>query len=208
MTYTLYGEKGSGSCIVEATLEELGADYVTRDIDLGSDEQRGPEYAGINPQRKLPALVTPAGETLTESVAILLTLMERHAEHTLLPADPAARAQALRWLVFVAAELYPIVEINDYPERFTPDQACAAGVRERAKQIWRERWLIVEDNVSGEPYLLASGFCVTDIYIAVVSRWAQQGKWRPRHIPRIEALSAAVAARPATAPVWQRHFGR
>jgi len=207
MSYTLYGDKGSGSCIIEATLAEIGAAFTTSDIDLGSDEHRGTKYAGINPQRKLPALVTPSGETLTESVAILLTLMERHPDHTLLPADPKNRAQALRWLAHVATELYPIIEINDYPERFTPDNACTEGVRERAREIWRERWLIVENNVCGAPYLLTSGFCVTDIYIAVVSRWAQQGKWRTRHIPRIEALTSAVKSRPAIAPVWVRHFG-
>lgn len=207
MAYTLYGDKGSGSCIIEAALAEIGAPFTTRDLDLGSDEHRGPEYTGINPQRKLPALVTPSGETLTESTAILLTLLERHPGHALLPEDPAARAQALRWLMFIAAELYPVVEINDYPERFTPDSACAAGVRERAREIWRERWLIVEGNVSGEPWLLITGFCATDIYIAVVSRWAQQGKWRPKHIPRIEKLATAVAARPAIASVWARHFG-
>lgn len=207
MAYTLYGDKRSGSCIIEAALAEIGTDYNAVDIDLGSDQQRGQDYARINPQRKLPALVTPSGETLTESVAILITLMERHPEHTLLSADPGTRAQALRWLVFVAAELYPIVEINDYPERFTPNDACVDGVREQAKQIWRDRWLIVENNIVGDPWLLVSGFCVTDIYIAVVSRWAQQGKWRPRHVPRIEALAKAVAARPAIAPVWARHFG-
>ena len=207
MIYTLYGERGSGSCIVEAALAEIGTPFTTRDLDLGSDEQRGAEYAAINPQRKLPALLTQSGETLTESVAILLTLMDRHPQHSLLPADPKQRAQALRWLVFVAAELYPIIEINDYPERFTPEQACTEGVRQQAKEIWRERWLIVENNISGDPWLLSSGFCVTDIYIAVVSRWAQQTDWRPQHIPRIEALTAAVKSRPAVAPVWKRHFG-
>lgn len=34
--------------------------------------------AAVNPQRKLPALITPNGETLTESVAILLTRRWRH----------------------------------------------------------------------------------------------------------------------------------
>lgn len=207
MAYILYGDIRSGSSIIEAALAEIGADFSLEDIDLGADEQRGDEYTKINPQRKLPSLVTPEGEVLTESVAILLTLLERHPGNTLLPAGTKERAQALRWLVYVAAELYPIIEINDYPERFTPDSACAAGVRERAREIWRRRWLIVEGNVSGDPWLLKSGFCVTDIYIAVVSRWAQQGKWRPKHIPRIEALTAAVAARPAIAPVWVRHFG-
>ena len=207
MTYTLYGDKGSGSSIIEATLAEIGAEFSFKDIDLGADEQRGAAYAKINPQRKLPSLVTSEGEVLTESTAILLTLMERNPDHALLPADPRERAQALRWLMYVAAELYPVIEINDYPERFTPNSSCVDGVRERAKEIWRERWLIVEGNVAGKPWLLESGFCVTDIYIAVVSRWAQQGDWRPENIPRIEALTAAVASRPAIAPVWARHFG-
>ena len=38
----------------------------------------------------------------------------------------------------------------------------------------RERWQIVEVEIAGGPYLLSSGFSLTDLYIAVVSRWAQQ----------------------------------
>ena len=107
--------------------------------------------------------------------------------------------------MFVATELYPVVEINDYPERFAPDEASAPAVRERARAIWRERLLLVESAIEGDPYLLASGFCMTDIYIAVVSRWAQQDAWRPANVPRIERLTAAVAARPAAEAIWQRH---
>jgi len=207
MRYTLYGDLRSGSCIIEAALAEIGVDYKIDNINLEFDEQRGAGYTKINPHRKLPALITPDGEVLTESIAILLTLMERHTDNVLLPTQPGERAQALRWMVYIATELYPVVEINDYPERFIPDASSAAGVRERAREIWRNRWLIVEQHIAGDPFLLPSGFCVTDIYIAVVSRWAQQGDWRPVHLPRIEALTAAVAARPAIAPVWTRHFG-
>ena len=81
-------------------------------------------------------------------------------------------------------------------------------MRERAREIWRTRWLVVEENVSGEPYLSSDGFSLTDIYLAVVSRWAQQDAVAARPImPKIERLTAAVAARPAIAPVWARHFG-
>jgi GST-like protein len=207
MTYTLYGDRGSGSCIIEAALADIGAEYVIKDIDLGSDEQRGEEYARINPQKKLPALVTLTGEVVTESVAILLTLIERHPDNALLPVAANDRAQALRWLLYAATELYPVIEINDYPERFTPDSGCVAGVRERAREIWRQRWLILERHITGDPFLLVDGFCVSDIYIAVVSRWAQQDDWRQSHLPRIEALASAVAVRPSIAPVWSRHFG-
>ena len=100
------------------------------------------------------------------------------------------------------------MEINDYPERFTtnPDQIDA--MRARAREIWRARWLVVEANAAGDPYLSSDGFSLTDIYLAVVSRWAQQDDWRPISLPKVERLTAAVAARPAIAPVWGRHFHR
>ena len=205
MTYTLYGHRRSGSFAVEMALAEIGAVYEVRDVDLEAAAQRDAGYAAVNPHRKLPALVTPAGETLTESAAILLTLDRRHPEAGLLPECEAARAQALRWLLFIATEIYPVVEINDYPERFVSAPESVAAQREVARSFWRTRWQIVEDAVAGEPYLLPRGFCLTDLYIAVVSRWAQQDTWRRETLPKVEMLPAAVAARPAIASVWARH---
>lgn len=209
MSYILYGSFGSGSLMVELALAEIGVECEFRTINLNVEEQRGSGYASLNPQRKIPTLVMPNGETLTESVAILLTLDRLHPTAGLLPpVDSDSYPQALRWLMFVASEIYPIVEINDYPERFSPDTASdAEPVRELSRKIWRERWKIVEKNISGNPYLLRSGFCLTDIYIAVVSRWAQQEDWRPTHIPKVECLAEAVASRPACAPVWSKNQG-
>ena len=122
---------------------------------------------------------------LTESVAILLTLDDRHPEAALLPAKGTpTRAQALRWLLFTATEIYPIVEINDYPERFATDPDRIDAMRERAREIWRARWLVVEANVAGDPYLSSDGLSLTDIYLAVVSRWGQEEHWRPASLPK------------------------
>ncbi|MEC7657848.1 MAG: glutathione S-transferase family protein, partial [Pseudomonadota bacterium] len=137
--------------------------------------------------------------------AILLTLDARHPDAGLLPQDQAARAQALRWLLFVATEIYPMVEINDYPERFAPTPNVAPGVREVARARWRVRWQIVEAEIAGDPYLLSSGFCLTNLYFAVVSRWALQDEWRPCNLPKVEVLTVAVKKCPASAPVWARH---
>lgn len=205
MTYILYGHRRSGSLAVEMALAEIGADFQVRDVDLEAEAQRGEDYASINPQRKVPALLTPSGETLTESVAILLTLDRRHPEAGLLPDNERERARALRWLLFIATEIYPVVEMNDYPDRFSPTREAAPALRDVARSIWRRRWRLVEEEIAGSPYILESGFCLTDLYIAVVSRWAQQDAWRPENVPKVERLTAAVAARPACAPVWSRH---
>jgi GST-like protein len=207
MTYRLYGELGSGAGIVEMALASLGADYELHEVSLTGGQQRSEEYARLNPQRKLPTLVTPSGEILTESAAIVIVLDERHPGSGLFPATATPeRAQALRWLLFLASELYPIVEINDYPERFAPDGGSAGAIREQARRIWRERWLTLEAQIQGTPWLLPSGFCFTDVYLAALSRWAQQGDFRRTQTPRVERIAEAIAARPVLAPIWRRHY--
>ena len=213
MNAKLFGALGSGSCAIELALAELGVHYDVVNIDLGGGQQREADYRDINPQRKIPALVDPDGFVLTESVAILISLCERYPQANLLPPiGKNERAQALRWLLFVATELYPLVEINDYPQRFTPAHSMPTGsdradaTREIARHLWRERWLIVEDQVGASPYLLGEDVCVTDFYIAVVSRWAQQEVWRPDNLPNIERLTATVAERPMCKNIWQKNF--
>ena len=205
MKYTIYGAPGSGSGIVEAACAEIGVEFEVRDLDARNDEHRGEAYEAINPHRKMPTLEVEDGEIITESVAIVLTLDERHPEARLLP-EPGSkdRAQALRWMVFIAAEMYPLVEMMDYPERFAASSDGKTAVRERAEEIWRERWRLLEGNVSGSPYLLASGFSATDLYIAKFGAWLDR-EWCREHLPRIEALTSAVLARPALGDVWAKH---
>ena len=204
--YTLYGSRRSGSLIVELALAEIETQYEIIEVDLESNAQRNVDYASINPQRKVPTLITPAGEVLTETVAILLTLDERHTDANLLPPTASPdRAQALRALLFLATEIYPIVEVNNYPERFSSNQDKASNLREVARKIWRQRWLLVNNNIKGNPFYLSWGYCAVDMYIAVVSRWAQQESWRPANIPKVEHLTQAVCTRPRSAPIWNRH---
>ena len=178
-----------------------------------SEEQRSDRFAKINPQRKVPALLTPQGEVLTESAAILLTLDERHPKAALLPPPSTPeRAQALRWLLFVSSEIYPLIEVIDYPTRFEAAPCTADATRALACERWRERWLLVEGAITG-PWLLPSGFSLVDLYVAVISRWPSWDKeyrneWLPGRAPRVEALARAVAKRPACEAIWHSHHPR
>jgi glutathione S-transferase len=132
----------------------------------------------------MPAIATDDGEIITESVAIVITLDERHPEARLLPpAGSKERAQALRWMVFMAAERYPLVEMIDYPERFAPSPDEAAALRRRADEILLERWLLVEKAVAGTPYFLASGFSALDLFVTKFSGWLDP-EWRRDNLPQ------------------------
>ncbi|MEJ1967460.1 MAG: glutathione S-transferase family protein [Rhizomicrobium sp.] len=210
MSYTIFGDKGSGAFSAEAVLAEVGAPYSFRLVSLEKNEQRRPEFLAINPSGKLPALRLPEGEVITESAAILLTIADHFPTARLLPPQAGPdRARAYRWLAFMASEIYPMVEIADYPERFAPEGAAAEALRGQARMRLRERLQIVERFTHG-PWFLASGFSILDIYAAMFSRWrGSLGRdWDVGvHLPKLQALAAALSERPAIAPVWQHHFG-
>lgn len=213
MGYVLYGDRRSGSAAVELALAEIGAEFELRATSLDENAQRTEAYRALNAQRKLPTLITPEGDLLTESAAILLVLEERHPEAELLPkrGDPL-RSQAMRWLLFIAAELYPLIEIIDYPERFSAGNESAQegqreALRETVRGIWKTRLLHLESASRPAPWFLGERFSVVDLYLAVVSQWAQIDDWRREHLPGLGAIAAAVAERPRCRPIWQHHFG-
>ena len=206
MAYIIYGDKASGAFAVEAALAEAGCDYSFETVSLDKNEQRSDAFRAVNPSGKIPALKLASGEIVTESSALLLTIADRHPEAKLLPPQgSAARAEAYRWIAFMASEIYPMVEIVDYPERFTPDGADKEFVRTKARDRIRERFLILEKAIA-EPWLLPTGFSAADIYAAMFSRWSLGKEWRDSNLPKVNALTKAVSERPRIAPVWQKHF--
>jgi GST-like protein len=198
MTYTIYGDLGSGAFSSEAALAEAGAPYTF-------------EFLAVNPSGKVPALRLPDGAVVTESLAIVLTIADRFPAAKLLPeTGSAARADAYRWLAYMAGEIYPMVEIVDFPERFVPMGIDADTLRAKARSRVRENLLLIERTVKG-PWFLGEELSVVDIYLAMFTRWrGTVGRdWlEGGHIPKLHALAGKLSQRERIAPVWQRHFGK
>ena len=205
MSYTIFGDLRSGAFSAEAALAEVGAPYEFRQVSLKTNEQKSPAFLAVNPSGKLPALKTPEGDVVTESLAILLTIADHFPNGQLLPSPGTpARAKAYRWLAFMASEIYPMVEIEDYPERFAP--AAPEALRMQAVARIREQLAIVERNMAGT-WILPTGFSLVDIYAAMFMRWAAGPNWERFELPRLKAMTEALSARPGAGAVWQRHWG-
>lgn len=208
MTYTIYGARRSGSFTPEALLAEAGAAYRLIPVNLDHDEQAAAAYRAVNPLARVPTLILPDGQVVSESAAILLVIAERHPEAGLLP--PAAsgeRAVLYRWLMAIATGIYEAVGRWDYPGRYTTDPAGAPGIRAAAQDELRRLWGLVEEHLAPEPYALGARFSALDVYIANLSRWIVGNDWLDAHCPRLQRLAGMVAARPAIAPIWAAHFG-
>ena len=211
MTYTIYGDLRSGAFSSEAALAEAGADYRFEIVSLDKNEQKKPEFLAINPSGKVPALKLPEGQIVTESLAILLVVADRFPTAKLLPATGSpARAEAFRWLAFMAGEIYSMVEISDFPERFVPMGVEADTLRAKARSRIRENLLVIERATKG-PWILGDEFSLPDIYVSMFTRWrGTVGRdWlEGGHIPKLMGVAEQLAKRPRIAPVWQKHYGK
>ena len=109
--YTFF--RSSASYRVRIALNLKGLDYEQVPIHLrrGGGEQFGPAYKSINPQALVPAL-EDGGRILTQSLAIIEYLEEKHSKPPLLPVDPADRALVRSMALIIACEVHPIQNLR------------------------------------------------------------------------------------------------
>lgn len=96
---------------VSIMLEEIGAAYEVRPVNILTGQQHEESFQKINPNRRIPAIVDmdgPSGRpfTLFESGAILQYLADKSGKF--LPTTPEDRYLCLQWLSFQIANVGPM----------------------------------------------------------------------------------------------------
>jgi len=206
--YVVWGAAGTGSVTVEAALTLIGAPYRLVETGEWRAMTASEAMARLNPMRQVPALILPDGELMTESAAILIWLADRHPEARLAPAvDDPRRARFLRWMAFIAAQIYALYWVRDVPGRLAEGAAAEAVIRARTLARIADCWRNMGEQVSpAGRFLLGDGLSVLDLYLAVVSRWAP-GRARFYEVaPGLAPVARAVDAEPRLAAFWAKRF--
>lgn len=204
--WTLYGSRGSGSAAVELALRRCGLPYREVRASTWEPDSAQDELRRVNPLAQIPTLVLDDGSVLTESAAILIHLGLTHPDAALLPAVPAARAQAIRALVFLAANCYAAIGVIDYPERWIEGGGAATHERMRAGARLRLHgcWTAFADQFGS--LLQPARPAAVDMLAAVVSRWSGARAHLAAERPAVHDALAAVERHPQAAPVFKRHW--
>jgi glutathione S-transferase len=168
--YVLHTERNSGGFPVQALLEMVGAPYRLAEV-----AERGPRPAAflkLNPMGQVPVVELPDGTVMTESAAIIIHLADTLAPGKLAP-EPASpeRPHFLRWLVFMAVNLYTADLRLYYPGRYTADSSGAPGVKEAALAHMEAQFAIVDQAIGANRFLLSDAFSAADPYILMLAHW-------------------------------------
>lgn len=209
----LYEFPPTRSIRVRWTLQELEVPFESATVDLPAGEHRSPAFLAVNPAGKLPVLVD-GDVVLSESGAIVLYLAEKFPEKRLLPTDVPGRAQAYRWLLFVATELeQPLWRITRHT-RLYPEGRRLPGEIALARDDFRAMAAVLDEHMRDRPYVLGDGVSVVDFFTAYTLDWAdmlhlledypglrlyiERMYDRPHAAPRIAAAFASLEARGLT----------
>ncbi|WP_077036867.1 glutathione S-transferase family protein [Pelomonas sp. KK5] len=211
--YTLYGTRGSGSAAIEAALEWAAEPFDRVDAASWIPGEGTEALKRINPMAQIPTLLLPDGSILTESAAILIHLGLALPRSGLLPEDASARAQAIRGLVFIAANCYSAISVIDFPERWHLDADDGSIANVCIQRGARHRLHLHWDAFAAQTPAGASGFLLgrpepgaLDLLAAVVSRWSGARQHLQHTHAELHALLLRVDTHPRLAAVFERHW--
>lgn len=129
--------RSSAAYRVRIALALKGLAYDSLPVHLLRDggEQHGSRYRAVNPAGLVPALQD--GETLvTQSLAIIEYLEERHPAPPLLPVDAAGRARVRALALDVACDIHPLNNLRVLQYLGGPLQQG-----EDARNDWARHWM-------------------------------------------------------------------
>ncbi|WP_447981806.1 glutathione S-transferase family protein [Achromobacter kerstersii] len=205
-TYELIGSLGCGSAIVEMALVLANVPHKLTDVPYLKPGPERDRLLHLNPLGQVPTLITPDGEVMTESAAMILHLHDVAPQAGLAPAaDKPERAHFLNLLLRLVGAIYPTFTYGDNPPLWTTEGAAAELLRERVHSRRAELWQELERQ-AGTPHMLGKRFSALDLYVTVMTHWRPGQAWFTAECPALTAVAREAALEPNVARVLRRNF--
>ena len=200
--YTYFRSSASYRVRIALNLKGLSPEHVAIHLNRGGGEQFGAEFRALNPQSLVPVYADGA-VTLSQSLAIMEYLDERHPESPLLPASIEDRAHARQIALAVSCDIHPLNNLRVL--KYLTQQL---GVSEQGKNEWIHHWIKlglqgIEDDLArtsnGGAFCVGERPTIADCCLVPQVFGAQRFDVDLTPFPRIRAINDACNALPAFA---------
>jgi len=176
--------------------EELGLAYERVDAGRHHGVVNTPEFRRLNPNGLVPT-IEDDGFVVWESGTVLRYLAAKHGSGTLWPQDPAARADADRWVDWSNSTLWPAMvplfrALVRTPVEERDDNVIAVAQRETLDEL-----RILDEHLEGRPYVGGETLTMGDIALGcAVWRWMALPIERDK-LPQVERWHEQLSQREA-----------
>lgn len=171
--YVLYGGDFTRSVLVQWVLDEGGLAYEFKNVDILKGEHRASDFLAVNPAGLVPVLITPEGQALYETAALMVYLADRHGLTDLAPpvADPS-RGLFLSTIFYLASDIQSEMKRFHYPHRFSPRTEDNPVVQGMARRLVLARLAVMDERLARSgPYVLGERFSLADAYLTYWVAW-------------------------------------
>ncbi|MFT4940333.1 MAG: GST-like protein [Paraglaciecola sp.] len=180
---------------ISIALEEMGLEYNVHHLDLMDLEQKKPEFLGINPNGRIPAVIDRDNDDFVvfESGAILMYLAEKTGKF--IPKDAKSYSRVIQWLMFQMGGVGPMMGQANVFYRYFPEKIPAAI--ERYQKEGRRLFEVMNTQLSKNKYLAGDEYSIADIS---TWPWVRIYEWSGISIDGLEHLKRwldELAMRPA-----------
>jgi len=187
----------SGNCYkIRLTAAHVGATLERREYDIMQGETRTPEFlANVSANGRIPVLQV-GDRYLPESNAACWYLA---SGTPLIPEDPFAQADVLRWLFWEQYNHEPNVATLRFwfgwigEANFTEFQRIALPLKREAGLAALS---LMDDHLAANDFLVGGRFSVADIVLYAYTHTCEEGGYRLSDYPAVAAWLARVAAQP------------
>ncbi|GJE37592.1 glutathione S-transferase family protein [Methylobacterium persicinum] len=168
---TIFGDSGSGNCLkVRWVAAHLGLPFTWREVDVPAGGTRTPEMLALNPPGRVPFVVLPGGEVLSESNAIIAYLAEGSA---LIPHAALARARMLQWMFWEQYSHEPAIAVRRYQLHYL--RRDPADLDPRLEERGNAALALMEASLSKTSFFAGDTLSLADVALVAYTRMAHEG---------------------------------
>lgn len=201
---TLYYATGTISIAAAIALEEAGLAYDTVRVDFKSAEQTKPDYLGINPKGRVPALALEDGTVVTETGAILDYIAALAPDAQLVPADPVQAAHMRGAMYYLASTMHVAHAHKMRGSRWASQQSSFDDMTAKVPQTMAACAAYVEAEILRGDYVLGQAFSIADPYLFVVCNWLEGDSVDVSLYPGIQTFMARMEQRTSVRTVREK----
>jgi glutathione S-transferase len=201
---TLYYFPNACSMASHVALEEAGATFEVKKVDIFKGEQFTPEFRAINARSKVPALQFDDGRVLLESTAILGWIGTAYPSTNLLGWDPLDRARTIATCAWLSGTVHPTFKQFYHPEQVIADAAMHDAVKARARDAFWAHLQEIDGILADRPWMMGEQFTVADPYALVFFSWGRDLRLPIGELSNIVAMKNRLIQRPAARLALER----
>lgn len=195
---SFYHAPWSRSSTILWLLEELGAPYEIKKVDIRAPGGVAEEYRKIQPNKKVPAIVHD-GVVVTERAAICTYLADAFPNSGLAPAiGDKMRAPYLTWLVYADGVFDPVLAAKAHGHEFMGSGYSYGSFAEMIGNL--------ERTLASRPYIAGDRFTAADTQIGGGINYAKNVLRILPEKPVFDTYFERVTARPAYQRASQKDF--